>query len=431
MENVAVSKYRHFSKKANTVIVGENFGSGQQEFQITLSGNKALSLKDSYLSYRITTTKGTGAAIIEDDKIALSMNLIPCMYEGVTVFINDEEIESVSKYVAQQHSIKTRSSVARTVLNGVLDSRELWEPKTAKGSRHDIIANVKGFKNNEIMYKPALSCFDNDTPLRNCIFRLALDAKSDARIFKSSFESVDNLITGSGATDFKISITRVRFHAAIFEIDTNNAAPYSFMLCPMETTAQRLRGPDTEVTSFNLKYNPESLTVAFQDVKASNDTRYSPSRFRVNPKDDVTGVIPDTFGEEGKLTSLSISHNGVERPNENDTLKLNPIGELTGSSFLQRYLTSSDIQERGYWADMENMFEVFARGLRFSYLFPKSGGETDRIVDVKSSFAPNKAGEDEVFEFENPNIFLFSTFKRMVTITPAANGETRVKLTHF
>lgn len=426
-----VTNYRIFSQKGNSNYTGDRFPGGIQDYEILLTGNRAINMKDSYFSYRIKLQNSSGLFIGDADNLSLNMNVIACLYSDATVYMNGEAVEAIHDYLPQLQAFKVRSSTPAAQLNGALGFRECWAP-TMEGevaqtspfratveSNRAIMTQEHQF--NEICWRPPLSIFDNDTPIHNVKIRISLTAKDAQSVAKNIIEShsADKNTPG----DFRFSIDRIRFHAAIYEYDTNFAEPYEFVLHPAIMQSKVLPGPEDETTTFLSNHNPEVIGVAFQDTRAGTNTLHSRSKFKVN---EATPGLTEQFkpGEEHNLTLLAVSHAGIERPNENDSLLYDDALVAGAQNFLQRYYTSTNIQTRGYYADVEPYEDWLRRGMYFMWSWPKAGGERVRRIDVRTKFS-------QPFTVSPPRLFLYASYTIKVKVVPEVGGNTAVIITDF
>lgn len=428
MDPAVKTEYLHFSKKADSIVDGVNFESGEQIFEIVLSGNRAIDLSESYFSYRISYSNGDDSAISGGTNVSLAMGPIAAAYEGVSMFLNDTLIEKQSKWLSQLDSIKKRIQRPAAVLNGVITTRESWDALRVDSTYNDqdIPSNRLAMTINttatELVWQPPLAAFSSSVPLHNVKVKFVFDAKTDDRIFFGMFETLESKVQGTGAGNLKYSITQVRFHAAIFTMDTEGAKSYKMKLNPLEIKVKALRSDSMETNAFQFTHNPIALHVCFQDRRVESDTRFSSSKFRVDPV--VAGLQISTGpGQERELKSLSVSHKGLERPNEYNQIS---VVLPNDTNFTERYYTASCVMNGSYYQDFDHFQNWQSRGALFSFYFPAGGAEQDRKADVKTEF---NAGAFGVIPNQHlPNLIVASVYAREVTVTPVLGGNTIIEL---
>lgn len=419
------SEFQLLSRNCDTVITGSAFFANDQDFTIPLSANRAMDFSKSFFSYRLTLTRGDGSLLNSED-VSYSMLPISCLYKGVSVYFDSTLVEANSEWIPQLHAIKSRTGLPASLLDGVLDSREYFG-HDSYGLRN---TEPRNFKSVEKCWKPPLDIFNNSTPISNVTVRISMRTKQEGESFNSMIESKVAIIQSTGddvdPAKIRFSIDRVRFHIAMSNIDTKNAAPYELVIRGTEIMTKKIRSANDETNSFRFNYNPQAISCCFQDPRVKSDTQFSNSRFRVNAQDTIgPDNLPVGPGVEKRIQTLQVTHAGMSRPND----EMTQVYASGATRYNERYYTSAAVMKRGYYTDVEDFDTWQSRGAIYSWLFSKAGGETDRIVDVKTSFF--EEGEEAFPDGINPVLIVASTYHRKIKVTPRLGGRPKIEIINF
>lgn len=150
----------------------------------------------------------------------------------------------------------------------------------------------------------------------------------------------------------------------------------------------------TSQTSLTLQPSTNGIAIAFQDLSAGTDTRYSLTKFKVRNDDDL------------KLIRYYIRYAGLQKPEPDG----NPEFGATIDNMVQEY--SKNLLYNGAWYDssQETAIEWQKRGPYLYFPWPKSGEDTSDRVYILTQFASD-------LTVDQVRLLVFNFYKRVATIT--------------
>ncbi len=261
----------------------------------------------------------------------------------------------------------------------------------------------------ELIWTPPLGFFDIDTEVSGQ-FQLELTPNPNGVWQRYAIESSKrNRIPDD---DYKIEITEANFylwqHVHPQPINDTQTFIYSDIRC----TSQNLTTKSLTSKGFQIHPNNHSLTVAWQDSAAGDDTRYSRAKFKI------------AHDQELLIKKFYIQMDGITLPEPIPTLALDSNSGI--NELYQRYVENFHYSGafRSQMTKFETMEEWKRAGIFFHFKWGtgyKKSGQALVYSNFDSSESIHFTTEDDNTQ-RNPQILLFDHYYHTITMT-VKNGE--------
>jgi hypothetical protein len=301
-----------------------------------------------------------------------------------------------------QCNIGATADIAATVLNdaNISARRTRYNPDTR---------NLKDF---ELTWTPCLSLFKVPhampsgnyclilNPFPAAVYQLqAVESRNPVNFKKS----VDNPEKDDGLpTDIRFNIIDLYLYCNT--VDGPRADNMSYLLDLNQTSCQQETVKNASFAQRNYDISPSTyaLTVAFQDGRATNDTRVPSSLFKCYGK----LYEPD---KELSLNRMYVSYAGQQRPSPDASPEFKEGVDRTVQRYVDTMIESGSYFDTG---GSESIQEYHARGSYYYFSWSKDGTDRSTRVAVHSGFSAD-LGTGEA----NANCLLFAHSKQIGKIT--------------
>ena len=261
----------------------------------------------------------------------------------------------------------------------------------------------------ETIYQPSLSIFNIDHAVPVGDFDLILTPMSESLYQKHAIESVLGVATKVAGTDFKISV--VDFYLYVNEVEGPRVENTSFLLDLKDIGCQADKIDSASFGQKNFSVSPSSygLTVAYQDLRAGENTSISKSKFKAYD----TATLASTATELG-LDRFFINYAGQNYPAPDADPAVLALYDYSTQMYINTMINTGLYFSEG---GCESIQDWHDRGAFYYYSIQKDGSDRSTQVSVRNSFG-NSADVD------NLRILLFN-HSRSVARVEVFNGRVK------
>jgi hypothetical protein len=244
----------------------------------------------------------------------------------------------------------------------------------------------------EIIWTPPLSIFKKSHVLPSGKYEILLVPQTTSSVQLRAIESL-GLNSKDPNADYTFSVDSMFLHVATVDSQRLDDITYFLDLdetrCQMDSIGNSVGFVQKH---FDVSPSTHSLTVAFQDETAGNDTRYSSSKFKIRNEGETT------------LSRFFIQYAGQSKP------EIDSDGQYTGTTdyTLQRYVENA-LDSGGYddIGGIESLEDWRERGMYHHFSFPRDGSDTSKKVAVHCQFTTAQP---------NGSVLLFDHYKKLARI---------------
>ena len=231
----------------------------------------------------------------------------------------------------------------------------------------------------EMTWCPPLSLFKVDHALPSGKYELVLNPQTSSSYQLRSIESVGATKTPwtpSANGDFRFNVVDMYLYCCT--VDGPRADDITYLLDLEQTRCQSEKIDNTNFQQKNFDVSPSTyaLSCCFQDLRAGNDTRFSPSKFRAY---DVGGTTEQSL----KLNRFFINYAGQNLPAPDSDPEFSAGVDYT----TQRY-TESQVYSGAYFdtGGAESIEDFHDRGSYYYFAWPRDGTDRSTRVNVHQQF---------------------------------------------
>jgi len=280
------------------------------------------------------------------------------------------------------------------------------------------VNTARAVKDIELIWKPPLSIFKLQHALPSGKYELVLNPQTSSAYQKYAIESlvdmVPNLKTDVAPTpnsNFKFNITDMYFYCNV--VDGPRADDITYLLDLEQTACQSDKVDNSSFQQKNFDVSPATyaLTVAYQDLRAGNDSSVSTTKFKVKN----AGKSADS--EELKLNRFFINYAGQNLPAPD----ADPLF-VAGTDYTTQRYVESQLYSGAYFDNggAESIEDYHNRGSYYYFAIPRDGTDRSTRVAVHQQF--NNA------DTSNMRVLLFSHSKQVARIRVADSKVISVDL---
>ncbi len=397
--------------------------------QVSIDG---LNQSDDYISFRdLKQSDDTSPLGTEELKVqAASLNLIEytAAADGGNGGVNLTETRLKPGMEIHWFSTVRDRSFRRTIRLIEASQLTVDRPFPAAIVNEDILNNVhvvlssekqtKNKKEFEILWKPGLGVFQeiNGKLPGGCSYEVMLTPFPSLVVQKNAIESLIDKRPGVG-NDYLFEVINMNMYVCKYE--SHNPSPKGDLeICFDEIRCQAQTLNTTSLTQKNYDVHPmtHSLSVAYQDNRAGNDTRFSRGKFKIQGDKDLN------------LTRIYLQYANMTLPN--------PIPDLEYSKassrdfFSQRYIETQLYSKGIMHPSVEPLHKFYSRGPIYHWKWPRSFDRKHEAVIVSQNFSGNFDGTDNTAIPVNttirPQVLLFDWHKKMVKFEMSGNRVSKV-----
>ena len=272
----------------------------------------------------------------------------------------------------------------------------------------------------ELTWTPPLSLFKIPHALPSGRYELVLNPQTSTSYQRRAIETVlgtpskEPLLPGSAPDAAKFRLNVVDMYLYCATVEGPRADDITYFLNLEQTRCQSEKVDTTSFQQRNYDVSPSTyaLSVAFQDLRAGENTAISPSKFRSYE----AGLAP-TVPQELKLNRFFINYAGQNLP----TPDADPRFEAGTDYTVQRY-AETQIYSGAYFdtGGAEEIEEWHGRGAFYYFAWPRDSTDRSTRVTIHSQFA----GADVT----NMRCLLFDHSKQVARIRVQEGRVTDVQL---
>jgi len=272
-----------------------------------------------------------------------------------------------------------------------------------------------------VSWQPPLSLFKVDKALPAGRFELVLNPQSAATYQKRAIESIlgqaskNSQLPGTvaDAANIKVKIVDMYLYAAMVDAERVENLTYLLDLDTTQCQADTISNSSFGQKAFSVSPSTTALTVAYQDLRAGENTAISASKFRCY-ENGVTPSLP----QELKLERFFVNYAGQSRP-ESDADPSFVVGQ---TDYTQQLYTQTQMEVGAYHdqGGAETIQDWHDRGAYYTQKFPRDASDRSTAVNVHQGF--NAA------DVANMRILLFSHAKQVLMVTVEQGQTTNVVL---
>lgn len=273
----------------------------------------------------------------------------------------------------------------------------------------------------ELTWTPPLSLFKVEKALPSGRYELVLNPQTSTSYQRRAIESVlgaaskEPLLPGQAPDPAKFQLRIVDMYLYCATVEGPRADNITYYL-DLEST--RLQTDKIDTTSFaqkNFDVSPSTtaLTVAYQDLRAGENTALSPSKFR-----SYENVAQPFSPQELSLNRFYINFAGENKPSPDADPSFTAGKDYT----IQRYF-ETQIHNGAYHdaSGGENVEEFHDRGAYYHFQWPRDGTDRSTRVQVNSQFDP-------AANVTNMRVLLFDHFRQVCRVQVVDGAVVSVEL---
>ena len=259
------------------------------------------------------------------------------------------------------------------------------------------INKARKLKEFELIWTPPLSLFKLDHALPSGSYELVLVPQPGLTFQQYGIES---LVNKTPNTDYKLSVEDMYFYCNV--VDGKRADDITYLLDLDATNCQSDNIKTTSLQQRNFDVSPSTyaLTVAYQDLRVGQDTRFSSSKFKSY---DVAG----SSATELALNRFYMNYAGQSLPSPDADPTFDTNVDKTTQRYADTMLYNGGIFDAG---GCESIEEYHDRGSYYYFAIPRDGSDRSTQVAVHQQF---KTGTN----IDNMRALLFSHSKQVARVS--------------
>ena len=237
----------------------------------------------------------------------------------------------------------------------------------------------------ELIWCPPLSLFKVGHAMPGGRYELVLNPQTITSYQKRAIESALGIasknptLPGGAAQDFKLDVVDLYMYTAT--VEGPRADDITYLLDLEQTRCQSEKIDNTSFAQKNFDVSPSTyaLTVAYQDLRAGENTALSVSKF----KSYNAPVVPTTV-EELKLNRMFINYAGQNLPAPDADPSF-----VSGTDYTTQRYAETQIYSGAYFdtGGAESISEWHERGAYYYFSWPRDGTDRSTRVNVHQGFA--------------------------------------------
>ena len=378
-----------------TAVSSSNFSQQNVSFRFSCGGNEWWIPSQTFLRIRVKLSKANGATLADADNIAPNMGLCANLWQNAHFKIGNTIVSRIDSHMAQIDAVYNRLHKTGSYLKGMGQSLNFWESTHAE--RKANLVATRAVNEFELIWTPPLSIFHINHNLPSGEYELSLTPKSLNEIYKSVIESRVDAVHG---TAFRFSVEDVTLYVPYVNGPVSANSKYILDLYESRCQIGQISSStSTQQQNFEVSPNTASLTVALQDNRVGTNSIYSPTKFRIDAKEDVL------TGKELLMTRLFVNYANQVKPVSGDV----SFEFKTGKDYLvQRYYDNLINSGLSFHGDVETLQEYVNRGPLYHFSWPRDGRNNDTRAQVNFQMSADSS---------QGNLLLFDYFQRVFQIT--------------
>jgi hypothetical protein len=409
-DNIDQMKYEQIT--ATRDIKLKNFSNGDIVYKFRTTGQDWWLPNRSYLRVRIKLLDGRNDQIERADNVALNMNVVSTLFKSMELKINNKTISRVNDFIPQIDTLEKRITKSRSWVNSIGDGTDMIEADLSTRAREISSDGGEGYRSVqevELIFQPlCLSLFKIDHALPCGDFQLCLTPRNFIEHQLYAIESEANkqveLLPALGdANKIKLSVTNMKFYAAIVKGPRVDNQSYLIELCQTRCQSEQVKSNELSKKTFTVSPSTHALTVAYQDIRCGPQTKFSISKFKSY---DNAGDLDEQ--QEDKITRFYINYAGQQYPQKDEDISY----VFNEQDYSTRMYMDTQLNSGAYFdtgGAFDNWDEFKTRGAYYHYRIYKDGSNRSTEVTVSQQFL---AGA----EIQNTRVLLFDHSKQIARI---------------
>ena len=271
------------------------------------------------------------------------------------------------------------------------------------------INKARQLKDFELIWTPPLSLFKIDHALPSGNYELILTPQPGVTFQQYGVES---LVNKTPTTDYILSVENMYFYCNV--VDGKRADDITYLLDLDTTSCQsdNIKTIALQQRNFDVSPSTYALTVAYQDLRVGQDTRFSPSKFKSY---DIAG----TKNTELNLTRFYLNYAGQSLPSPDADPQFDVNVDKTTQRYADTMLNNGGIFDAG---GCETIEEYHDRGSYYYFSIPRDGSDRSTQVSVHNQFS---GVNDDV---ANMRALLFAHSKQVARVSVSDGRVVSVSL---
>lgn len=237
----------------------------------------------------------------------------------------------------------------------------------------------------ELTWTPPLSLFKIGHALPSGRYELVLNPQTSTSYQKRAIETIlgqpskNPQLSGAGdPANFKLSVVNMYLYCATVEGPRADDITYLLDLEQTRCQSEKISTTDFQQVNFDVSPSTYALTVAYQDLRAGENTAISASKFK-----SYEAVNVPTVAQEQKLDRFFINYAGQNLPAPDADPDF-----VAGKDYtIQRYV-ETQIYSGAYFdtGGAETIEEWHDRGSYYYFSWPRDGTDRSTRVNVHQKF---------------------------------------------
>ena len=268
--------------------------------------------------------------------------------------------------------------------------------------------SARKLKDFELIWTPPLSLFKIDHALPSGNYELILTPQPGVTFQQYGIESLVNKIPNQ---DYKLAVEDMYFYCNV--VDGKRADDITYLLDLDTTSCQSDNIKTTALQQRNFDVSPSTyaLTVAYQDLRVGQDTRFSPSKFKSYNN-------AGNANTELALTRFYLNYAGQSLPSPDADPTFDVNIDKTTQRYADTMLYNGGIFDAG---GCETIEEYHNRGSYYYFSIPRDGSDRSTQVAVHNQFKDNT-------EVTNMRALLFAHSKQVARVSVSDGRVVSVSL---
>ena len=239
----------------------------------------------------------------------------------------------------------------------------------------------------EMTWTPPLSLFKIGHALPSGKYELVLNPQTSNSYQRRAIESTgaDKIPwTTSNNNAFRFSVQDMYLYINTVEGPRADDITYLVDLEQTRCQSDKIDSSSFQQKNFDVSPSTYALTVAYQDLRAGNDTRFSPSKFK-------SWTAGGNSGEELKLNRFFVNYAGQNLPAPDADPSFIPqtgVDPAQGVDYTTQRYTESAIYSGAYFdtGGAETIEDYHDRGAYYYQSWPRDGTDRSTRVNVHQQF---------------------------------------------
>ena len=251
----------------------------------------------------------------------------------------------------------------------------------------------------ETVWTPPLSLFKIGHALPSGRYELVLNPQTGTEYQKRAIESIlgqaskNPTLAGGAPQDFQIKIVDMYLYCATVEGPRADDITYLLDLEQTRCQSEKIETTNFQQKNFDVSPSSYALTVAYQDLRAGNNTALSASKFK-SYNNAGAGLIPSALPqdqEELKLNRFFINYAGQNLPAPDADPRFIPqtgANPAQGVDYTTQRYGETQIYSGAYFdtGGAETIEEWHERGAYYYFSWPRDGTDRSTRVNVHQQF---------------------------------------------